>query len=187
MNEAEREAFLREINRHTEVAYKKLYENYFSALVVYADRIVGDLEQSEDIVQSVFAEMWENHVSFTSYPAFQVYIYRVVHNKSVNLLRHRKVQLTFAQQKFVEEEVDSEVDVTRAETYRLLYAAIDRLTPRQREIFLLRMEGLNSIEIGEQLNLSVATIRTQNKLALARLRKILGKDIYVLLPFIPFL
>lgn len=182
--ELARESFIKDINEHTEAAYKKLYDQYYRTLVLYAARIICDMEQSEDVVQSVFAEMWENHTVFNSYPAFQVYVYRTVHNKSVNLLRHKKIELSFMQKKLLQKETDMEDEVIKEETYRLLYAAIDKLTPRQREIFLLRMEGKNSVEIGEQLNLSVATIRTQNKLALAKLRKILGKDIYTLLPFL---
>lgn len=183
----QREEFVKEISQHTEAAYKKLYDGYFRALVVYADRVLADIEQSTDVVQGVFAEMWENRVVFSSYSAFQVYIYRIVHNKSVNLLRHKKVELNFVQQKFVSKEINTETDIIRAETYRLLYAAIDRLTPRQREIFMLRMEGKNAVEIGALLNLSVATIRTQNKLAMARLRKMLGKDFYLLFPFVTLL
>ena len=40
-----------------ETTFKNLFRKYYSGLLFYAERIVGE-EEAEDIVQDVFAELW---------------------------------------------------------------------------------------------------------------------------------
>ncbi len=67
--------------------------------------------------------------------------------------------------------VDDTLDIfNKEEIYRQLFAAIDELPPRQKEVFLLCMEGKKNREIAEQLDISAETVKVQKRRAIARLR-----------------
>lgn len=64
---------------------------------------------------------------------------------------------------------DSEA-FNKEEIYRQLFLAIDELPPRQREVFLLCMEGKKNREIAEQLGISAETVKVQKRRAIDNLR-----------------
>ena len=67
------------------------------------------------------------------------------------------------------------------EIYRRLLTMIDSLPPRQREVFLMHMDGARNKEIAEKLNISVNTVKIQKKRALATLRQKLNEQQLLLL------
>ena len=60
-----------------------------------------------------------------------------------------------------------------------LFELIDKLPLRCREIFLLYMEGKRNEEIAGMLSLSVETVKTQKKRAMAFIRENLDKALLV--------
>jgi RNA polymerase sigma-70 factor (ECF subfamily) len=67
------------------------------------------------------------------------------------------------------------------EIYRRLLTMIDLLPTRQREVFLMHMDGARNKEIAEKLNISVNTVKIQKKRALATLRQKLNEQQLLLL------
>ena len=61
-----------------------------------------------------------------------------------------------------------------------IIAMVERLPERCRAVFRLRMEGMRNEEIAGRLRLSVETVKTQNKKALAFLREELGRTFSIL-------
>ena len=122
-----------------------LYDNYYRALVSYGCQFV-ERELAEDIVQELFSVLWEQRPLFKSFPQLTSYLYRTVHNAAFNHLRHQTVHNNYRQaildhlQEFMLVDDVSE-KFNKEEIYRQLFAAIDDLPPRQREVFLLCMEG----------------------------------------------
>ena len=103
-------------------------------------------EVAEDIVQELFSVLWERRPLFNRISQFSTYLYNTVHNSALNHLRHQNVQNNYRQsiidnlQEFML--VDDTSDIfNKEEIYRQLFAAIDELPPRQKEVFLLCMEG----------------------------------------------
>lgn len=151
-----------------------LYDNYYRALVNYGCQFV-ERESVEDIVQELFTVLWERRPRFNSIAQFSSYLYNTVHNSAFNHLRHQTVCNNYRQsivenlQEFML--VDDISDVfNKEEIYRQLFAAIDELPPRQREVFLLCMEGKKNKEIAEQLDISAETVKVQKRRAIAQLR-----------------
>ena len=170
-----REEFIQQLNVHSAEAYRRLYDDYYKALVLYADKILLSEESSEDVVQSVFVYMWEKKVTFASYPAFTTYIYKAVRNAAFNLLRHKEVEALYVKhQENSFNPMESEESFYTEEVHRMLLQAIDQLTPRQREIFLLRLNNKKNEEIAQMMEISVETVKTQVKRALKTLRQLLG-------------
>ena len=152
-----------------------LYDKFYRALVSYGCQFV-EKEIAEDIVQELFAVLWERQPQFKSMAQLSSYFYATVHNAVINHLRHQNVHDNYRQsivdnlQEFML--VDDMSDVfNKEEIYRQLFLAIDKLPPRQREVFLLCMEGKKNKEIAELLQISAETVKMQKRRAISRLRE----------------
>lgn len=74
----------------------------------------------------------------------------------------------------VDAQPSAEALLSTRDELRLLQAAVDRLPPRAREVFLLRrVENLSQRQVGERLNLSVSTVEGHFTKAIAALTKAL--------------
>src|SRR6218665_2750443 len=66
------------------VAFKRLYEYYYPKLIGFSLRIVKSPELAADIVQDVFANLWDNRSSLPAEMNFNAYIYTLAKNRSIN-------------------------------------------------------------------------------------------------------
>ena len=161
--------------------FEELFRNYFTPLMAFSRRILGDEEDAREVVHQVFINLWEKRRELDLSTSLKSYLFTSVNNRSLNVIRDRK--------KFSSEEVPEragEWDVsTQLEAMELeekIRAAIDTLPERCREIFELnRFEGLKYSEIATQLDISVKTVENQMTKALKLLREQLGKYLSILL------
>ena len=75
-------------------------------------------------------------------------------------------------------------EVTRQETIRILYTAIDQLPPQSRRVILLNLEGKNNNEVAGELKISVNTVKFLKKSAYETLRGLLSKNYFFVLMFL---
>lgn len=164
-----------QICRWDDKSMELLYDNFYRALVSYGCQFV-EREIAEDIVQEMFSVLWEQRPQFKSFPQLTSYLYRTVHNAAFNHLRHQTVHNNYRQSILDHLQESLLVDdvaerFNKEEIYRQLFAAIDELPPRQREVFLLCMDGKKNKEIAEQLQISAETVKVQNRRAINSLRE----------------
>lgn len=177
----------REENAHLE--FKKLYGRYYKALVIRAFQFVSDRAIAEDIVQEVFASMWERDVDIKSESATHIYLYNGVRNRSFNYLEHQQVERSYIQKKMQENPEydihggDEELLLTEA-VFDRIFTYIDQLPEKQRQVVRLMLEGKKLGEIVETLHLSASTVKTHRKRAMSFLRnKLSTKDFMLFLQF----
>ena len=91
MNE-EKTPFIENLNKQQTSAYHQLYDEYYKVLVLYAINFLSSQQAAEDIVQELFATMWEKKMKFLSLPSFRTYLYNSVRNASLNYLKHQNVE-----------------------------------------------------------------------------------------------
>ncbi len=158
-----------------EKAIKMLYDRFYRALVAYGCQFV-EKEIAEDIVQETFSVLWERQPQFASTSQLSTYLYTTVHNMAFNHLRHQTVRNNYRQdivgnlQEFMLVD-DTTESFSKEEIYRQLFLAVDQLPPRQREVFLLCMEGKKNKDIAEQLQISAETVKVQKRRAINHLRE----------------
>lgn len=174
------------INRFDAAAFKFLYDNYYRALVAYAARIVGVVDTSEDIVQELFSHLLERKTSFMTVSALKAYMFNTVHNAAVDYQKHRSVKMAYWRSvadtaRPFPLNAQGEEELWDEEVYRLLFNAVDELPSRQREVFLLVIEGKKNGEIAEALGISLESVKTHKRRGMAFLRKRFGADSLVVL------
>lgn len=165
-----------EIRNGNSCAFASLFDTYYVPLCEYAYRFCnGDQELTEDIVQEVFARIWERRADWAPKVSVKAYLFRSVHNQAITNLR--KVRHETAMNDVVEDTTQA-TDLTPIEAIhndeldQRIQRAIHNLPERRREILTLRMiHELSYKEIADTLEISVNTVDTQLRRALKSLRE----------------
>lgn len=178
----EQEDLLHRFNSKEEYAYHKLFLQFYSYLVLFADRKIENHKVAEDIVQDIFIKLWESDKQYNSLNGLKAYLYEAVCNRCADYQKHRLVEEKYAAFSLYEQKAQ-EHSVEQEEIYRELYVAISELPLRSREVILLYLEGKKNQEIAEVLNLSILTVKTHKKNAFRYLRKRLGNLLLLIILF----
>ena len=157
-------------------AYENVFRIYYRSMTSYAFRFLGNVPDSESIVQDVFLRLWQKRKEIIITSSLQQYLFRSVKNHCINFLEHERIKTRY-QASVIQKEADRndyseffpEIDLIKR-----IESAIGSLPPKRQEIFrLAREEGLKYREIADRLELSVKTVETQMTLALKQLREVL--------------
>ncbi|MCQ2229889.1 MAG: RNA polymerase sigma-70 factor [Bacteroidales bacterium] len=166
-----------------EMAFRMLFDRYYTPLSVYADKILNDMDASIDIVQALFVNIYENRKEI-KVSNVRSFLYQSVQNRCLNELKHRKVITNYSAQVYTfssEEtnETDELIEVSELEAQ--LANAINQLPEQCRKIFeMSRFDGISNGEIAERLNISKRTVETQISKALKFLRDKLGAGFIII-------
>ncbi|MEO5643153.1 MAG: RNA polymerase sigma-70 factor [Bacteroidia bacterium] len=156
-----------------EVAFKQLFHFYYEPLCRYATGIIKSADEAEEIVQQVFLRIWERRTELNITVSFKAYLYRSVHNASLNHKQRNKDHLRFddVQLRVVHAaEASHEMDVKTLE--KEIEKALDALPPQCRKVFeFSRFEELKYREIAELLDISIKTVENQMGKALRIMRE----------------
>jgi RNA polymerase sigma-70 factor (ECF subfamily) len=158
-----------------ETAFEMIFRTYYQPLCSYAYTFLQDKEEAEEIVQGTFLSVWEKRDTLTIHTAVRPYLYAMVRNACLNVIKHEKIK-----QKHAVEEValapHSHDSVTHAVASSELEAkiqdAMEKLPEQCRLVFKLsRFEELKYAEIAEQLDISVKTVENHMGKALKIMRE----------------
>ncbi|MEQ8715398.1 MAG: RNA polymerase sigma-70 factor [Cyclobacteriaceae bacterium] len=157
------------INRNT---FQTYFDNHFRPLCAFGYRYLGDTEAVQDQVQSVFISLWDKRENFENEKAVKAFLYTSVRNKCLNHLKHLSVRQKHEENLIYELESTHffTQHVIEEDTFNLLYQEIESLPSSARKIMLLALKGLKNKEIAETLDISENTVKTQKKIAYAKLK-----------------
>lgn len=166
-------------------AFAEIYERYKGILVVHAYKKLGNFEDAKDIVQESFSAFWNNRFELKINSSLSGFLYTMVSNRVLNLIKHRGVASKYASsfQKVKEDYPNpTEIRMREKDMAGIIQKEIDSLPPKMRIVFLLsRRDYLSHKEIAETLNISEYTVKNHIKSALKILRTRLGLLFYLLL------
>jgi RNA polymerase sigma-70 factor (sigma-E family) len=135
-----------------------------AALLRTAYLLTGNHADAEDLVQSALIKVVPKWGRIADNP--EPYVRQVLARESVNRWRLRRWREVHTER--LPEAAETTVDVAGREALRVALAA---LAPRQRAVIVLRYyEDLTERETAEALGISIGTVKSQARDALARLR-----------------
>ena len=156
------------MRRGDESAFVALAERYRRQLQVHCYRMLGSVEDAEDLVQETMLRAWRGRAGFEGHSMFRTWLYRIATNACLNTLERQRRRITppdlgpagdDLHAELVESpelpwlqpypdhlleptaprEAEPDAAVVSRETIELAFlAVIQHLPPRQRAILLLR-------------------------------------------------
>lgn len=171
---------LKAIKNADESAFEEVYNQYYNPLCAFASTLVK--ENAEDIVQEVFISFWNKKNDLEINTSLQSYLYKSVYNSSLNFIKKlEKIKVdgtaltdSLLYSKITTIDLNDEVidKIIGEEMQQKIVSIINDLPPQCKNIFVLsRDQELSYAEISTKLDISINTVKTQIKKALATLRE----------------
>jgi RNA polymerase sigma-70 factor, ECF subfamily len=167
-------------------SYDLLVKRYKDQLLNFAYRFLGNIEEAEDIVQETFLRLFRKRHAYRQIAKFSTWIYTITGNLAKTELRKRKRRklisisdMGFDDKEFeIEDELaDTEREADSSMTDKIIQKAITDLSPRFREVIVMRdIQELSYEEIGSILHIPLGTVKSRVNRARLKLQAKL-KDI----------
>jgi RNA polymerase sigma-70 factor (ECF subfamily) len=162
-------------------AFDQLVRRYKDPLLNFIYRFVGDLIESEDIVQDTFFRVYKNKHYYKNVAKFSTWIYTIAGNLAKTELRRRKRRKLFSIHRDTPNEkewdlpdIDSnpEQEVNTLVTEKIIQNAINNLPAKFREVVVLRdIEGFSYEEISDIIKVPLGTVKSRVNRARLRLQE----------------
>jgi RNA polymerase sigma-70 factor, ECF subfamily len=171
-------ALLASIKNDNKLAFDTLFRKYYTPLSRFAFKLNGSETSAEEAVQEVFINFWEHRHHLEISKAVISYLFQAVRNKVYEQFRKVQTRAKYEEEyasNIQEQDEPQESDLSNYEIACLVWAAVEQLPEKCREIFQLsRDEGLTYNEIAAHLNISNKTVENQMGIAFKKLRELLS-------------
>jgi RNA polymerase sigma-70 factor, ECF subfamily len=162
-------------------AFGFLVERHRGRVFRLAYGMLRNAEEAEDVAQEAFVKAYEALRTFDTRRPFGAWIAAIASRTAIDRMRRRKRAYAASEGVTIHEEAvrspaDDRADdaMARAETREALWRAIDSLDGRMRAVLWLKdVEGRETAEVAETLDIDCATVRVHLFKARARLRDML--------------
>jgi RNA polymerase sigma factor (sigma-70 family) len=169
-------ALVAECKQGSKKACFELYRLYSKAMLNVAFRIVGSVDEAEDVLQDAFIDAFNRIKDFRQETTFGLWLKQIVVHRAINLLRKRKLEMV----ELGEDQLDNIPD-EESEDYSDIQYKVAQVKEAMKELpegyrlvlSLYLLEGYDHEEIGQVLNISENTSRTQFLRAKRKLNEIL--------------
>lgn len=160
-------------------AFRELYELFAPKVKSLCLRLSITSDESNDIVQDVFVQVWMHRQDIDPNQSFVGYIFMIAKNMIYNKVRHQQYIRQYEQQsepEYHQPEIEKRMDLRK-----IMLRAIDDLPEACKQIYKMsRMEGNTNSAIAEKLNISKSTVENQINKALKRIKQVLEEHGYKL-------
>jgi len=164
-------------------AFEELVLSLSRPLEAYAYRFSGSRDAAKDLIQDVFAHLWEGRATLVVRGSVRGYLYAAVRNRALDIRKrdHAEVARITAVSSFgvpagmAESSYEADASLYDSEIAARVTAALDALPPRAREVALLRWRsGLGRAEIATVMGITISTVSNQLTLAARVVRALLA-------------
>jgi len=185
-----------------QLAFEQLVEPYQRELLVHCYRILGSLEDAEDMLQETFVRVWKRLESFEGRSSLRAWLYKIATNACLDALDSRRIrglprelyakgnpkdplpqpsQEVIWIEPFPDALIDPQPEIYPEARYEVLesitlafMSAMQKLPGRQRATLLLcDVLGWSSAEAAETLDMSTAAVNS----ALQRARETMKQPV----------
>ncbi len=170
-------------------AFESVFKTYYKILCSYANQIIADSDNSEEIVQEMFFQLWQKKEFLFIETSLKSYLFRAVHNSCLNFIKHNKIKLAYSSSYLHQNETSgSQYLLDESEELRVLIGkAVEKLPPERKKVFMMiRYEERKYQEVADILGISVKTVENQMGKAMQFLREALKGyiPVFIMLIFV---
>ncbi len=174
------------VSKQTEIApwkhkegFETLFNDHYESLVAYACSFVEEYDAAEELVQEVYFKLWTQRDKVNIKSTVRGYLYSMVRNASLNLIKHLKITEEYKNDnKLSIEQFEQQVSdaAELSDLQKKIKRSINALPLQRKKIFLMsRYDGLKYQQIADELGISIRTVEKQMSAALKFMRTELGE------------
>jgi RNA polymerase sigma-70 factor (family 1) len=164
-----------ELDAINDVVMEDIFKTHYLQLCNYAYIFLKDTDESEDVVQGVFYQLWKKKDSTEITTSLKSYLFTAVRNNCLKRISHLKIRNQYKENIVHLDDKGSNHTMDKVigrELEEQIKNAIENLPEQCRLIFTLsRQSGFKYNEIAEHLEISVKTVENQMGKALRVLRE----------------
>ncbi len=169
------EQLIQSLRNKEKIAIETLYEKYSGSLFHVIQKIVQSQELAEDVLQEVFIKIWNSFPSFDeSKGRLYTWFVNIARNLAIDKIRSKDFKNSNKNQ-----DVDDSVtliDSVNNTKYNPdvlgLKDLIKELKPEHQTILdLIYFKGFTHVEVAEELNIPLGTVKTRLRMGIITLRK----------------
>lgn len=166
---------LEQCRRQNFDAFSQIVDAYQHRVFGFVKRMVGTVEEAEDIAQEVFVRAFQNIGRFDGRCNLRTWLFRIAHNLCID--QSRKKGRHMAAGSLVDAENEQEIDVLderwnpeaiimTEELHRVVEKSIESMSEKLRTVLLLHdQEELPYEELAQLLDLPIGTVKSRLFLA----------------------
>lgn len=152
--------------------YQRAADEYGPALGRLARGYEADADKRRDLLQEIHLALWRSFEGFNERCSLRTWVYRVANNTAISWgVRQKRGR---PQMLVSLEELDATPappDAERLLALDRLMRLVQRLEPRDREVILAYLEGMDAAAIGELTGLSARNVATK----VSRIKNLLAR------------
>lgn len=166
------------ISKDRDDAFQELVERHVDRGYAVAYRILQNGPDAEDVVQDAFLQVWSRRkVWETGRAKFSTWLFRVVSNRCIDLLRKPRTETVDVLPELEDESNDQSQEMEKQEAVKLLEQAMMELPDQQRVAVVFSYnENMSNGEIAEIMETTVAAVESLLKRGRQKLRQLLAKQ-----------
>ena len=158
---------------NSKIDFDALFRTYYEPLYYFALQYVTDEDDCRDIVTGVIEQLWRN-LSDVHPDTVRALLYTHVRNRCIDLLRHEKQKLQYAD--FVARQSQHYIEAQeynqQEERERIVAQVLDSMGEPTHSILLAcYVDGKKYKEVAEMMNISISTVKKHIVKALRIIRE----------------
>lgn len=165
-----------------------LVEKHYRLVYNTAYRMLSDHDSAQDATQSAFVRAYRSLDRFRSNAAFSTWLYRIVTNVCLDMIRARRddvdsLEIEYdeddtQQRPLPDESAEPAQHAERAQLQQLVHRAIATLSPEYRTVIVLYdIRGFAYDEIADILKVPLGTVKSRLNRARKALKEEIGSDV----------
>ena len=163
-----------------ETAVKQLYNLHYRPLCYFAEQLVHDKTEAEDIAVEIFLKLLKKKDDFDNLPDIKSFLYTATRNACFDFLRKLKRDNKYSIEisaSIEPDELFGEKEMITAKVLQAIYADVENLPGQCKQVFKsIFLEGKTTAIVASEMGISTQTVLNQKSKALQMLRLTLYKQ-----------
>ena len=87
MNEQAGDEIVSGFNKGNQRSFSSIFNTYYASLCFFAERMILDKQEAEDIVEETFVKLWRLHANFETMQNIKAFLYITTKNACLNYIK----------------------------------------------------------------------------------------------------
>jgi RNA polymerase sigma-70 factor (ECF subfamily) len=157
--------------------FEAIAKEYSPMLLNHIRRMLGNLEDAEDVLQEVLITLFKKQHTFRGDSSFKTWVFRIATNRTIDFIRKNKKYRQVEWDETLPSSSNPFSVVENSDTSGVLAKALLALPADEREIVVLKeVDGFTFKEIAKIKEMNENTVKTKMYTSLKKLREILKNE-----------